>query len=52
MKIAQNDENDEIKEIESLESPVNIGKEVFTDGKISYENVENICAILKNYRKK
>ncbi|UYO99371.1 HD domain-containing protein [Oceanotoga sp. DSM 15011] len=52
MKIAYLDKEDNIIELEKLEKPLNLGIESFNTGRISYEIVEEICFILKNFRNK
>lgn len=41
----------ESKTIEKIRYPLNIGKETFSTGKISFETVSKICAILKNFKR-
>ncbi|NTV89863.1 MAG: HD domain-containing protein [Clostridiales bacterium] len=51
MKIADVDSNGAILPLESARKFINSGKDTFTTGKIKYELLEEICGILKNYKK-
>lgn len=48
MRVAQL-QNGEIKDLDRLEYPIQIGHEVFNDGKISFESLKELSSILRGY---
>ena len=51
MKIAQINQNRDIKTIEDLRNPIPLGIDTFTNGFIRYESVREVCRILEGYRR-
>jgi exopolyphosphatase/guanosine-5'-triphosphate,3'-diphosphate pyrophosphatase len=49
LKIAEARKTSKIKYIESVAYDLSLGRDTFDDGKITFENLEKICAIVKNY---
>ncbi|EOD01379.1 HD domain-containing protein [Caldisalinibacter kiritimatiensis] len=50
MKIAEINENGEIRTLDNLRRTASLGKDTFTTGKISFKTVDEICEILKGYK--
>lgn len=48
MKIAENNSG-VLKELEYVDSPLNIGQDTFAKGMISFEKAEKVCEIIKKY---
>jgi Exopolyphosphatase len=51
MKIAEAFQDGSVNTLESPKRYMNLGKDTFTTGKIRHEQVEDICNILKNFKK-
>jgi len=50
MKIYQISEKSGIKELEHLRRSIDMGTDTYTTGKLSYERVEELCRIMKEFR--
>ncbi len=51
MKIADVDSTGSILSLETPRKFINLGKDTFITGKINHEHLEEICSILKNFKK-
>lgn len=50
MKIAEIDNNGNVRTLENLRRAASVGTDTFSTGKVKFETVEKICDILKGYR--
>ena len=51
MKIFEVSKQSGIKEIDSIRHRIDLGTDTYATGKISYERVDELCRVLREYKK-